>query len=72
MTTNLKRAFEKAAELPEAEQDAFAQFLLEELEFVAAIQEGANAADRGETVPVDKVREMIPEWVSKSSSHDQR
>jgi predicted transcriptional regulator len=72
MTTNLKRAFEKAAELPEAEQEAFARFLLDELELVAAIQVGVNAADRGETVPIEKVREMIPEWLSRSSSQNRR
>lgn len=72
MTTNLKRAFEKAAELPEAEQEAFARFLLDELELVAAIQAGVNAADRGETVPIEKVREMVPEWLSRSSSQNRR
>jgi predicted transcriptional regulator len=60
MTTALKRAFDKAAKLPEREQEAFAQFLLEKLEFVAAVQEGVDAADRGEVVPVEEVRKMIP------------
>ena len=32
MNDRLKRAFEKAAELPEGQQDAFAEFLLQELE----------------------------------------
>ena len=68
MTTTLKKAFEKAAELPEPQQEAFAQFLLEELEFVAAIEEGEAAADRGEVTPVEEVRKMIPTWISKSSS----
>jgi predicted transcriptional regulator len=72
MTTTLKRAFERAAELPEAEQEAFARFLLDELEFVAAIQEGIVAADQGEVVPVAEVRKMVPKWISESSSRDRR
>jgi predicted transcriptional regulator len=69
MTTELKRAFDKAAELPEREQEAFAQFLLEKLEFLAAVQAGVDAADRGDVVSVDEVRTMIPKWISESSSH---
>jgi predicted transcriptional regulator len=63
MTTALKKAFDKAAELPEAEQEAFAKFLLEELEFVTAVQEGVDAADRGETVSLDEARAMIPKFL---------
>jgi predicted transcriptional regulator len=59
MTTTLKKAFDKAAELPERDQEAFAQFLLEKLEFMAAVQEGVDAAERGEVVPVDEVRRMF-------------
>jgi len=68
MTTTLKRAFEKAAELPESQQEDFARFLLEELEFVAAVQEGVDAANRGDAVPIEEVRKMIPKWISESSS----
>ncbi|HVM49100.1 MAG TPA: hypothetical protein VMU04_13800 [Candidatus Acidoferrum sp.] len=72
MTTALKKAFEKAAELPEREQEAFARFLLEKLEFVAAVQEGIDAADRGEVAPVEEVRKMIPKWIIESSSRSPR
>jgi predicted transcriptional regulator len=72
MTTTLKQAFEKAAGLPEQQQDAFGRFLLEELEFLAAVDEGIAAADRGEVVPVEEVRGMIPKWVSESSSRNRR
>jgi predicted transcriptional regulator len=72
MTTALKRAFDKAAELPEREQEAFAHFLLEKLEFVAAVQEGVDAANRGEVVPIEEVRKMIPKWITESSSRSPR
>jgi predicted transcriptional regulator len=68
MTTALKQAFDKAAQLSDSEQEAFARFLLEELEFVAAVQEGVDAANRGEVRTVEEVRKMFPEWISKSSS----
>ena len=72
MTTILKQAFEKAAALPEQQQDAFGNFLLEELEFLSAIDEGIAAADRGDSMPVEEVRAMIPKWVSESSSRGPR
>jgi predicted transcriptional regulator len=70
MTTTLKKAFDKAAELPEAQQEAFAKFLLEELDFVTAVQEGVDAAERGETVSIEDARAMIPKWISESSSRN--
>ena len=72
MTATLKSAFEKAASLTEQQQDAFGQFLLEELEFLAAVDEGIAAADRGEGVPIEDLRGMIPKWVSESSSRNPR
>ena len=72
MTASLKQAFDKAATLPEAEQEAFGRFLLDELEFVAAVQEGVDAADRGQVVPIEEVRKMIPGWISESSSPNRR
>lgn len=72
MTAILKSAFEKAALLTERQQEAFAQFLLEELEFLAAVDEGIAAADRGEVVPISEARGMIPKWISESSSRNPR
>jgi hypothetical protein len=72
MTTTLQRAFDKAAALPERQQDAFGKFLLEELEFLTAIDEGIAAADGGEVMPVEAVRQMIPKWVSESSLRNRR
>jgi predicted transcriptional regulator len=59
MTTTLKKAFEKAPELPESEQEAFGRFLLDELEFISAVQQGAHAADEGKVIPVEDVGKMI-------------
>ena len=36
-----------------------------EVEFVAAIREGFEQIERGEGVPADKVREMIPSWIAR-------
>jgi predicted transcriptional regulator len=68
MTTTLQQAFDKAAALPKQQQDAFGKFLLEELEFLAAIDEGIAAADNGDVVTVEEARQLIPKWVSESSS----
>ena len=72
MTAALEKAFAQAATLPEVRQKAFASFLMEELEFLAALDAGERAADRGASKSVDEVRNMIPKWVSKSSSRTRR
>ena len=72
MTTKLKQAFQKAAELPDTEQDAFANFLLEELEFIRGIEQAVDAADNGRVIPLDEARQMIPKWISESSSQKRR
>ncbi len=72
MTVTLKKAFDQAARLPEPEQEALGRFVLDELELLAAIEAGVQAADRGDTLPVEEVRKMIPGWITKSSSHDRR
>jgi len=72
VTTTLKKAFDRAAELPEPQQEAFAKFLLDELELVSAIQEGLDAADKGQVLPVEEVRKLVPKWVAESSSRSRR
>ena len=56
---------EQVARLPMSDQEAFANFILDELAFRNAVQEGIKAADRGETVPLEEVKKMIPKWASK-------
>jgi hypothetical protein len=34
-----------------------------EIEFVAGVREGFKQLERGEGVPAEKVREMIPSWI---------
>ena len=65
MTQALEKAFKEAAKLPSKEQEIFADFILDELAFRAAVGEGIAAADRGEVVPLEEVKKMIPKWVSK-------
>ena len=40
-------------------------------EALAAIDRGLKAAQEGRSVPLDDVREMIPEWISKFASQRQ-
>jgi len=72
MTATLEKAFAEAARLPEPKQDAFGKFILEELEFLAACQVGADAIERGDVKPIEEVRAMIPQWISESSSRGRR
>jgi predicted transcriptional regulator len=65
MTQTLEKAFQEASKLPGEEQEIFAGFILDELEFCAAVREGIEAADRGEVAPLEDVKKMIPAWASK-------
>jgi len=41
-------------------------------ETAAAIEFGIKEADGGRTVPLEDVRKMIPEWISKFESRQRR
>lgn len=41
-------------------------------ETLAAIDRGIADADKGRTVPVEEVRKLIPEWISKFESQKPR
>ena len=41
-------------------------------ETLAAIDRGLKAAEEGRSVSLDEVREMIPRWISKFESRNQR
>ena len=65
MTQTLEKAFQEAAKLPGEEQESFADFILEGLAFRAAVRGGIEAADRGDVEPLEDVKKMIPQWVSR-------
>jgi predicted transcriptional regulator len=65
MTQALEKAFQEASKLSSEDQDMFADFILDELAFRAAVREGIEAADRGEVVSSEEVKKMIPKWPSR-------
>ena len=38
-----------------------------ELEFRQAVEQGLAELDRGEGIPIEDVKKMIPQWAAKSS-----
>jgi predicted transcriptional regulator len=36
-----------------------------EIEFIAGVREGFERMERGEGVPADEVRKMVPSWITK-------
>lgn len=41
----------------------------EDSETLAAIDEGLRDAEAGRTVPAEKVRKLLPQWITASSTH---
>jgi predicted transcriptional regulator len=41
-------------------------------ETLAAIDRGIKEADLGRTIPVDEVRKLVPQWISKFESQKRR
>ena len=39
---------------------------------LAAIDRGAKDADEGRTVPIEEVRKLIPQWISRFESRAKR
>lgn len=61
------------AKTKESEFERSAPILDEEDEAtLAAIDEGLRDTKAGRTVPVEKVRELLPKWISDSSSRKER
>jgi predicted transcriptional regulator len=53
---------EVAEKLP---PDATLNDAIHELEFRLAVEQGLDELDRGETVPIEKVKAQIAEWAGK-------
>jgi predicted transcriptional regulator len=51
-------ALEKPVRIPDDEDEAS----------LAAVDQGIADANSGRTVPLEKVRELLPKWISESSS----
>ena len=62
MAKRKESEFEKVALVPEEENAAT----------LAAIDEGLRDSKSGRTVPIEQVRELLPKWISASSSHKER
>ncbi len=43
-------------------------YAIGELKFHNAVEEGLESLDRGERVPLDEARKLLPQWVSKYAS----
>ncbi len=37
-----------------------------EIDFIAGVREGFDELERGEGIPAEDVRQMIPSWISRS------
>ena len=60
--SNREIAIDLIRKLPE---NASPRDITREIEFIAGVREGFEQLERGEGVPADKVREMIPSWIAK-------
>jgi predicted transcriptional regulator len=61
------------AELKKVDLDNPAPILDEEdQEALAAIDEGIHDAEAGRTVPIEEVRNLLPQWITESSSRKKR
>lgn len=60
--SNREIAIDLIQKLPE---NASLHDIAREIEFVAGVREGFEQLERGEGVPAEKVREMLPSWIVK-------
>ena len=60
--SNRDIAIDLIQKLPE---NASLREIAREIEFVAAVREGFEQLDRGEGVPADEVRPLVPSWLVK-------
>jgi len=45
--------------------DASLRDIAREIEFIAGVREGFEQLERGEGVPAEEVRSLIPSWIAK-------
>jgi predicted transcriptional regulator len=60
--SNRDIAIDLIRKLPE---DASLHDIAREIEFIAGVREGFQQMERGEGVPAEEVREMVPSWIVK-------
>jgi hypothetical protein len=58
--SNREIAIDLIQKLPE---NASLHDIAREIEFVAGVREGFEQLERGEGVPADKIKEMLPSWI---------
>ncbi len=44
-------------------EDASLRDIAREIEFVAAIREGLDELDRGESIPIEEIEREMPSWI---------
>ena len=57
-----QQVLEAIEELPE---NVSYKDIVDKIAFLAAVKKGIEAADRGDVVPLDEVRKMVPKLASK-------
>ena len=62
---NREIAIDVIQKLPE---NASLQEIAREIQFVAGVREGFEQRERGEGIPAEEVRQMIPTWIAGESS----
>jgi len=60
--SNREIAIDLIQKLPE---NASLHEIAREIEFVAGVREGFEPMERGEGVPAEEVRQMIPSWIAR-------
>jgi predicted transcriptional regulator len=60
--SNREIAIELIQKLP---PDASLYDIAREIEFIAGVREGFEQMERGEGVPADEVRKLVPSWIAK-------
>ena len=60
--SNREMAIDLVQKLPE---NTSLHDIAREIEFLAGVREGFEQIERGEGVPAEKVRDMIPSWIVK-------